>query len=216
MEKPLIFVSVTNTGTICSKLIPTLITWARKTNYDVRFFFPNIVPLDASRNTCVEEFLKISNNEDDRLLFIDDDMVIPENGLEILVNHNKDICGLLCLMCKPDDVGMMVPLPVACRYNENKQYVVHFEGKGLTEVDALGGACIMIKRKVFEAIGEKAYEYQYYPNGTLSLVADYYFCQKAQNKGFKIWVDFDNVTGHLKEIDLREFSRTLATVQNGK
>lgn len=212
MERTLIFICVTNTGTIRAELIPTLIHFSHNPNYDVKFYFPNIVPLDASRNVCVEEFLKISNHEDDRLLFIDDDMVVPKNGLDILMNHSKDIVGLLCFMCKPNDHGLMVPLPVACRYNEDKKYIVYFDGEGLTEVDALGGACIMIKRKVFESIGTRVYEYQYYPNGTLSLVADYFFCQKAQEKGYKIYVDFNNTCGHIKEIDLREINRTMLEI----
>ena len=203
-------------GNICNKLAETLVKYAKHPHYDVRFFFPAIVPLDASRNTCVENFMKISNSEDDRLLFIDDDMTVPENGLDVLVGHDKDICGLLCFMIKPNDNGLMVPLPVACKYNEDKKYIVYFDGEGLTEVDALGGACIMIKRKVFEEIGTKAYEYKYYANGTLCLVADYHFCQKAQAKGFKIWVDFNNTCGHIKEIDLREINRTMVNINNGK
>ncbi len=215
-RKPIIFICVTNTGTIRAELVPTLLSFARHPKYDVRFYFPNIVPLDASRNTCVEQFIKISNHEDDRLFFIDDDMVVPQNGLDILMSHEKDIVGLLCFMSKPDDKGYLVPLPVACRYNHNKQYIVYFDGQGLTEVDALGGACIMIKRKVFESIGERAYEYKYYPNGTLNLVADYHFCQKAQDKGFRIWVDFSNTCGHIKEIDLREINKSMLRILQEK
>ena len=35
MAKPLIFICVTNTGTICSQLVPTLIQYAKNTKYDV-------------------------------------------------------------------------------------------------------------------------------------------------------------------------------------
>ena len=208
-KKPLIYIAVTNQGTIHHKLADTLIKYAKHPKYDVRFFFPNIVPLDASRNTCVENFIKISNHEDDRLFFVDDDMDLPLNGLDVLIEHDKDIVAMCAIMVKPDDRGFLVPLPVACRYNSDKQYIVHQGGTGLTEVDAVGGANIMIKRKVFETIGTKAYEYDYYMNGTLSLVADYKFCQKAQDKGFKVYVDYDCVSHHYKEIDLLEFSRTM-------
>lgn len=208
-RKQLIFIAVTNTGTVRAELLPALIAYARHPKYDVRFYFPNIVPLDASRNTCVEQFMKLSNHPDDRILWIDDDMGAPNNALDILMSHDKDICGLLCPMVKPNDLGYLVPLPVACRYNENKQYVVHMGDSGLVEVDAVGGAFLMVKRKVYEEIGTRAYQYQYYPNGALSLVADYYFCQLAQAKGFKIFIDFDYMCNHYKEIDLKEFNNTM-------
>ncbi|GAG72701.1 unnamed protein product [marine sediment metagenome] len=35
---------------------------------------------------------------------------------------------------------------------------------------------------------------------------DFYFCQKAQKAGFKIWVDRRMVAGHFKTVNLKEIN----------
>lgn len=215
-SKRLIFVCVPNLGSLRVELVRLILRWQNHPRYTVIFYFPTgMLPLDSARNHCVNEFIKISNHPDDRLWFIDDDIIPPKNALDLLMTHDRDIVGLLCFMMKADDAGQLVPLPIAMRYNANKQYNVFFDGKGLTEVDALGGGCIMIKRAVYESIGGRAYEFRYYPDGTLNLVGDYDFCQKAQAAGFKIYVDFDNLCGHVKPVDLLAINNLMLKVKNG-
>ena len=202
-HKRLIFICIPNLGHLSTELVHRLIYWSKLPTYDVKVYTPSgMLPLDNARSHCLQKFIEISNHDDDRLWFIDADIIPPMKGLDVLMAHDKDVCGLLCFMMKPDDSGQPVPLPVAVRYDENKQYRVYFDGKGLTEVDALGGGCIMTKRKVFEAIKSRPYVFHYYPNGELSLVGDYHFCQKVQEAGFKVWVDYNILCGHLKEVDL--------------
>lgn len=218
-SKPLIFICVTSMGTIVPQLAQSLIYWCQNTEHNIKVYFCNRVqPLDNARNHCVNEFMKISKNDDDRLFFIDDDMVFAGNSLDVLINHDKDIVALLYFMAKPDDNGYLCPLPIACRHDENKDYKLYMEGQGLTEIDATGGGAIMIKRKVFKDIGQRPYQYIYNKDGSLALVADFNFCRKAQEKGYKIYIDFDNHCGHLKQIDLREYNRFLnyITYENSK
>jgi hypothetical protein len=216
-RKPLIFICIPNLGSICPSLVERLIIYSIDQKYNTKFYFPSgMLPLDNARNHCVNKFLELSNHEDDRLWFIDHDIIPPLNGLDLLMKHNTDIVGLLCFMMKPDDFGVLVPLPIAMKYNQNKEYNVYFKGSGLTEVDALGGGCIMIKRRVFEEIGTRCYQFHYYPDGTLSLVGDYSFCQLAQSKGFKIYVDFDNLCGHIKNINLLDINNLLLNKRNEK
>lgn len=205
--KPLVMIAIPNLGSIRVELVYKLIKWKGNPNYNIVFYFPQgMQPLDNARNHCVSKFIELSNSSEDRLWFIDEDIIPPDNALDILLSHDKDVVGLLCFMAKMDDQGYLAPIPVAMRYNSNKKYQVFFEGRGLTEVDALGGGCIMVKRKVYEEIGSRPCTFHYYPDGTLSLVGDYDFCQKAQMAGFKIWVDFDNLCGHIKPIDLKAFN----------
>ncbi len=217
--KHLIFICIPNLGEMSPKLTERLLYWQQKHSreYNLKFYFPGgMLPLDNARNHCVNEFMKISKYEDDRLWFIDADIIPPFNALEVLMKHDKDICGLLCFMMKPDDRGQIVPLPIAMRYNIEKKYQVYFDGSGLAEVDALGGGCIMSKRKVFETIGGRCFEFHYYPDGTLSLVGDYDYCQKAQRAGFKIWVDFNNLCSHIKAIDLFAINNLMVKILNEK
>ena len=204
-------------GEIRKELVERLLYWTRYDKYDVRVYMPSgMLPLDNARSHCLSKFIELSNHEDDRLWFIDADIIPPYEGLDMLMAHDKDVVGLLCFMMKADDHGNLVPLPIAIRYDENKQYKVYFDGRGLIEVDALGGGCIMSKRKVFEAIGGRCFEFHYYPDGTLSLVGDYDYCQKVQKAGFKVHVDCDHLCGHVKPVDLKEISKLLVNIQNGR
>ncbi len=216
-KKRMVYICIPNFGNVRIELVKRLLYWYKTSEHDIRFnFLQGALPLDNARSQCVKNFMEISNHPEDRLWFIDADIVPPFNGLDTLMSHDKDVVGLLCFMMKPDDDGQPVPLPIAIRYNSDKKYVVYFDGEGLTEVDALGGGCIMSKRKVFEAIGGRPFEFHYYPDGTLKLVGDYDFCQKVQKAGMKVYVDFNSLCGHVKEIDLKDVSDLMIGVANGR
>ena len=211
MTKPLIFIAIPNLGDIKVELIQRLIEWSRRD--DVKIYLPkNKVPLDNARCHCVEKFLEVSNNPDDRLLFIDDDIVPPFDVIDILVAHDKDVVGALCFMMKEADNGIMTPVPVGVRYNKDKKYEILFDAKGLTEIDATGGACIMNKRHVFEKIEGRPYAFQYNPDGSLALDNDFDFCQKVQKAGMKIYIDYSTLCGHIKPVDLLGLNNLMLSI----
>lgn len=219
--KKKLFIYVPNLGTIHPQLAKVLAEWYRigHPEYEIFIDFPSgMLPLGNARSQCVKWFLEKSNDPDDRILFIDSDIIPPLDALNKLILHNKDVVGALCFMMKPNDNGTVVPVPVAMRYNENKEYVVYFDGKGLTEVDAIGGGCVMSTRRVFEKIsedGNNLYDFHYYPDGTLSLVGDFHYCQSCQKSGFKVFVDFDTICEHYKEIGLKSINNLLIEMQQG-
>jgi intein/homing endonuclease len=104
---------------------------------------------------------------------VDDDILPPMNGLEKFLQADKDIIGACAFAMKYEN-GVGFPYPVTLRYNEEKKYIVYY-GQGIEECDATGGAFVMFKRKVYEAI-ERPYEFQYYRNGTLALTCDFDVC----------------------------------------
>ena len=212
-RKQMIFIAIPNMGEIRAELVQRLITWSHHDKYDVKIYMPaGMLPLDNARSHCLNRFMEISNDENDRLWFIDADIIPPINAIDVLMQHDRDVCGLLCFMMKPDDKGQMVPLPIALRYNQDRKYQIYWDGDGLTEIDAFGGGCVMTKRKVFERIGGRCYEFHYYPDGLLKLVGDYDFCQKVQAAGFKIYVDFNNQCSHFKTIDLKDINNLMCQV----
>ncbi len=67
----------------------------------------------------------------------------------------------------------------------------------LIECDGVGGGCLLIHRRVFEAI-EPPY-FKCNPNTFIG--EDFYFCRKARQAGFKIYLDPSILCGH-KQRDL--------------
>lgn len=212
LQKKLVMICIPTLGTIRTELISRLIQWSRSEKYRV-VIYPtvNIQPLDAARNHCVKEFLEISNSPDDVLIFNDDDIIPPMDGMERLINHNKDMVGGTCFVMKATD-GEYFPYPVALRYNEDKKFIVYY-GKGLEEIDTTGGGFVAIKRKVFESFDEAPYKYKYYHDGTLELVADFNFFARAKEKGFELWYDFDLVCDHIKNVSLLGINDLLLKVK---
>jgi GT2 family glycosyltransferase len=71
------------------------------------------------------------------------------------------------------------------------------EGK-LLEVDSMGAGCLLIAKEVFEAIDPPWWEWDYksYKKGDVRS-PDAYFCEKAKEKGFKIWADPSTCSPHV-------------------
>jgi ATP sulfurylase len=133
----------------------------------------------------------------------DDDIVPPINTLERFLQADKDIIGAVAFAMKYEN-GVGFPYPVTLRYNEEKKYIVYY-GQGIEECDATGGATVMFKRKVYEMI-ERPYEFQYYRDGTLALTCDFDVLQKAQKKGFKLFIDFSLICDHIRTMSIKSMN----------
>lgn len=204
-HKPRIFIAIPNLGNMVTQLNTNLLYWTHDDRFEVKSFTPMYVqPFDAARNTCIKEFL-----EDywDYLFFIDSDIVPPVETLEKLVAADKDVIGAVCFSWKPDDNGIMFPYPVTVKYAKDGNYERYY-GQGIEEVDATGGACLMIKREVLEKV-DRPCEVMYHANGTASLDGDFRMCQKFQEAGFKIFIDFSLVCSHYKTINLKDVNNLL-------
>lgn len=210
--KKKVFIAIPNCGTIIPELVLNLLQWTHDSKYDIRVFMPkNIFPSDAARNRCVKEFLE---SDSDYLLWIDDDVYCPPETIDRLVGADRDIIGAVCFAMKYER-NECFPYPVTLRYNEERKYIAYY-GRGIEEIDATGSACLMFKRKVYEAKElETPYQFHYHKDGTLSLTCDFDVLQKAQKAGFKIFIDFDLICSHVKEVDLKMLNNMLVRIKYG-
>jgi len=205
VKKRIMICIPSSSGKIVSELVSLLIYWSHDSRYVIQLYMPKgMFPLDSARNHCVNEFLKTNN---DYLLWIDDDIVPPIDGLEKLLKADKDIIGGVGFAMKYEN-GIGFPYPVTLRYNEEKKYIAYY-GEGVEECDATGGAFILFKRKVYEEM-DKPYEFHYYRNGTLSLTCDFDIHQKAQKAGFKLFIDFSVICDHIRTASLKSVQNCLA------
>lgn len=212
INKPKIFIAIAKGDNMAVTGLETdLLFWTHNPRYIVKVYpIPYRYPLDNARNFGVKEFLQ---TDCDYLWWIDNDIVPPKETLHRLVQADKDVIGAVGFSTKYDEVGQWFVYPVTLRYNKDMRYVVFYDGNGITEVDAIGGACVIVKRKVYEMI-ERPYQFHYHRDGTMSLTADFDFCQKVQKAGFKIYVDFGLQCSHFKTVDLKQVNRLL--VKNGR
>ena len=163
--------------------------------------------VDAARNYIVEIAIRMGI---DYLFFADDDGVLPPSTLVKLVEDDKDIVAAPMLTRNVRDNGKHA---ICCFKKENfyigdgktigkYRSVDGFDNsKGyLHQVDAVGSACILIKKIVFETLFKKhngrIYEFIHETHITKehgvslrNISEDMCFSERAKDEGFEIWID---------------------------
>lgn len=155
----------------------------------IDLFIPNNYSIDVSRNIIVRY---AQENGYDYIFWVDDDIILPENALTRLLSHNKDIVAGVYLY---KVIGNKKA--VAKRYIPNKddtyedieisEIKAH---KDLMKVDGFGFGCVLTKTEIFNKI---QYPYFIY---TLEMGEDIYFCRKAINSGYELYLDTEILCGH--------------------
>lgn len=125
---------------------------------------------------------KAVNSNCDYLFFIDDDMIIPLNTLDILLSRNKDIVGGVY------KTKYEVQEDVVEYLNEERP-------KGFFQVKAIGTGCLLIKCDVFKKIPQHYkntqgwFNYIWNDNGSVKMSHDWLFCYNARELGLEVWAD---------------------------
>lgn len=157
-----------------------------------------------ARNAIVEA---AQQHDCDRILMIDDDMVIDWEGrgheaydfLKTLIAHDKDLIGVRYYQrgqeCQPVLMRKLDEKGYRFLRDEEIEYA-------LQEVDVAGGGCLLIKTRLFDRIRFPWFkpEHEY---GT-----DVQLARQAQEKGFKVYADTSIELGHMRN------EKTLVTSQN--
>lgn len=141
--------------------------------------------ITMSRNYLVRKALAFEPQAT-HVLFVDSDMVYPQESLEVLLSRDKDIVGAFYNRRTPPytTVGHLIGSPDISK-------------GGLQEADIMPMGFTLIKRHVFETIKAPWY-YEHYdpakateddPDGTVG--EDVGFSIKALAAGFQMWCDLD-------------------------
>jgi len=202
MRNRKIYVAVLNEGEVRVELSALLHNLPFQGKYDVMITYPADKPISNNRNKIVQDFL--SKKEFDYLLMIDDDITPPENILN-LADFQKDIVSALCFMFQQDTVA-----PLLLKEDMDGMYrVADFKGyEGLVKVDAVGTGCIMLSRKVLEAI-KAPFSDVFDADGVRKYGLDLAFCRRAKEKGFDVYCHLDYPCGHKVTMDLTKIYSSL-------
>ena len=174
----------------------------------IQMYKPNFVyipkkngPLDGLRNAIVEDALKQGCTH---LLMMDVDQVYPIDTIPKLLKHDLPIVhGQVHRRYPPFD-----PLMYEGEIGNFKSKVDYEDGE-LVEVDASGTGCVLYQTKVFQTISPPWFKFVKDPNKNHDVIGeDIWFCKKAKEAGYKIYVDTDVEVVHLTMIGItKEFFR---------
>jgi len=148
--------------------------------------------IDTARNRIVELFL---HEKADFLLMLDDDMLFPPESALKLLSHDVDIVSCLAFKRGPNYD------PCIYRMEEKNKFRPILP-QVFQEVDAVGAAGLLVKRKVFQKVKYPWFETGYdlegkrFPKGNHFSV-DFDFSVKATEAGFKIFCDPEVAFGHI-------------------
>ncbi len=202
-NKPHIMIAIpTVSGNINHALAVRLIEWSHDSAITISLkFFTNLSPLDNARNNAVKMFLEDYYTH---LLFIDDDIIPPQNCLRELLAADKEIIAPLCFTFNHGDDGLLFPQPVAHRYNKEGKYEPYI-GKGIEETDVVTGGMFLVKREVFEKL-ERPFYFTYHKNGLVIFSEDFVFSQQCQRLGYKLYTHYNLHCGHLKVVNVKDIN----------
>lgn len=178
-----------------------------------------------ARNRMVDEFL--ANDRAEWLWILDSDATFPPWMLDqLLASADPDerpIVGALAHQYRGrvderyepilDERGVQIrevmPTMYLAEWDEDGNWVGYREptalAEGLQKVDATGCHCLLVHRKVFEAI-ESDHPYRWFREAELApgIVCgeDIWFCLEAGKAGFPVYVNTSLESGHVKPVIL--------------
>jgi len=148
--------------------------------------------LPSMRNELVRESLRSGATH---ILFLDDDMQFPMETIVDLFKHDVDIVAANCA------TKVFPPSPTARR--DGKEVYTTKESTGIEEVDRIGCAVMLINTDIFKNIEEPWFAMPQCPKRGTLIGEDVYFCEKAKEAGFKVYIDHDLSKGvyHIGECE---------------
>lgn len=203
-----VLISIPNMHWIHKTVVHKAMYLLQDDRYKINLIMPSYKPYVNNLHHIVQDFV---NGNYDFWLNIDADNPPANNPLD-LVKLDKDIIGL--------------PTPIWHFTNSKKgerpvylnaydydssvdSYLEHQPQAGLQEVDAVGTGCILISKRVFQnkEMLKAPFARKWDENGTVNKGNDISFCERARNKGFKIFAHFNYICDHLSELSLLETHR---------
>lgn len=143
------------------------------------------MPYDHARNTACEAMLQQGY---EWLFFLDDDVIMPDDGLLVLRGLNLPIAsGVYYRRHEP-----VLPCALVARPDGARQWVPGVEPGTLMHVDLVGAGCLLIHRSVLEKMPAPWFEWwsdrKDLPEPE-RLSEDFAFCYKARKMGLTIVLD---------------------------
>ncbi len=157
-------------------------------------FCPQSYSIGDSRNLIVEHALEIGY---DYIMWVDSDMILPKETILKLMSHNKDIAAGVYsykLLNNTNAVAKRFVKDAEDTYEDITLKEIR-ESERLIGIDAVGFGCVLTKVDIFRNIPKPWFVY------SPEMGEDVYFCRKAQEAGYKVYLDTSIKCGHIGQIN---------------
>lgn len=199
-----VLVSVPTTGWVHKHVVFALMKLKSDRRHDLRVILPTHVPLENNQHHIVRDFLR---GGEDYWLSFDADNPPTKNPLDAIA-YDKDIVSFPTPVWHVNDEK---PEERPFYWNAYKRvgdagYTEWPDKIGLQRVDAAGGGCVLIAKRVFQhpEMQRGAFTRKLLPDGRVDRGNDISFCERAKACGFEVWADFDRPCMHFQEVELVE------------
>lgn len=123
----------------------------------------------------------------DYMFCVDSDIVLPQDCLTKFIAADKDVISGLYIQRKPGEHILEAYWKTATGYQNIA--IDQIQGKGIINVGACGFGCVLIKGDVLRTVSYPHFVYKSALDHANTFSEDVYFCQKASEHGFSIWID---------------------------
>lgn len=176
--------------------------------HDVTFEYVRGYDCATARNRIAQKAIDLKT---DYVLMVDNDVVLPKDVLQNLLQDAKDVClgyyahrdndnvyrGRSCVCKLNDDKGVAYyNFPLESEYTAEELKRLQEQGKFKVKIHGGGMGCALIKTDVFKKLSYPWYDWVNYKHrGMLS--EDLYFCVACKKKGIPIYTDTRANCGHI-------------------
>lgn len=149
----------------------------------------------------------------DYVLMVDNDVVLPKDVLQNLLDDAKEVClgfyahrdadniyrGRTCVCKLYDESGVKYfNYPLESEYTAEELRTMRDSDQYKVQIHGGGMGCALIKTDVFRKIEYPWYDWVNYKNGHRGMLSeDLYFCEACRKRGIPIYTDTRAVCGHL-------------------
>lgn len=177
-KKPSVCIAYPSSEFVHVKFVSSLLALLSFTSHHIQTAVANIVSsrITLNRNQLVEKARKFGCSH---ILFVDADMVVPQDGILRLLEHNMDIvCATACKREDEDRRPLGTPMDIADLETR----------KRMIEMEYIGLPFMLIKMEVFDKITTPYFAEPVTADGDVE-GEDTYFCRKVREAGYKIFCD---------------------------